>query len=258
MLDAVIDTPRRASNRYDAPMLQPPSFSRRGALAARLARCSTWAALAAVTWLAASPAALAQDIADGALLVASSKLDDANFSRTVVLVLRHDDNGTVGVVINRPTNLVPATLFPEIAATVGTYDGRLYRGGPVAPGRLLFLVRGLAAATVNGPEVLDKVFLSADPESLTDITRLAEGVNDLRMYAGHAEWTQGQLDQEIAAGGWTVVPGDADLVFSAEPWQLWEALSTRPGGGVVAGAATLDQPFAALRERGSLSRSALR
>jgi putative transcriptional regulator len=223
-------------------MLQPPKFSRHSALGASLARRSTWLALAAVTWLAAGTAALAQDdVADGALLVASSKLDDANFSRTVVLVLRHDDNGTVGVVINRPTNLVPATVFPEIAPAVGTYDGRLYRGGPVAPGRLLFLVRGLAAATVNGPEVLDKVFLSADPESLTDITRLAEGTNDLRMYAGHAEWTQGQLDQEIAAGGWTVVPGDADLVFSAEPSQLWETLSTRAGGGVVADAAPLDQ-----------------
>lgn len=224
-------------------MLQPPSFSRRGALAAGLSRCSTWAALAAGAWLAASTPALAQEVADGALLVASDKLDDANFSRTVVLILRHDDNGTVGVVINRPTNLVPATLFPEIAPAVGTYDGRLYRGGPVAPGRLLFLVRGLAAATVNGPEVLDKVFLSADPESLTDITRLAEGVNDLRMYAGHTEWTQGQLAQEIAAGGWTVVPGDADLVFSAEPGQLWETLSTRGSGGVVADAVALDQPI---------------
>ena len=230
-------------NGYDAAMLQSSAFSRRRRLFAGALRRSTQVALAAIVWLATGTAALAQDVADGALLVASSKLDDANFSRTVVLVLRHDDNGTVGVVINRPTNLVPATVFPEIAATVGSYDGRLYRGGPVAPARLLFLVRGLAAATVNGPEVLDKVFLSADPESLTDITRLAEGTNDLRMYAGHAEWTQGQLDQEIAAGGWTVVPGDAELVFSAEPWQLWETLSTRPGGGVVADAAAPDRPI---------------
>jgi putative transcriptional regulator len=141
-----------------------------------------------------------------------------------VLVLRHDDNGTIGIVINRVTSLSPAKTFPELAADIGTYSGTLYRGGPVAPTRLLFLVRGLAAATVQGPEIVDKVFLSGDPESLSDIARLAEGPSELRMYAGHAEWTAGQLESEIKRGGWRVVPATADLVFSEEPGDLWEQL----------------------------------
>jgi putative transcriptional regulator len=166
----------------------------------------------------------AQEIADGSFLVASPELKDPNFSRTVVLVLRHDTNGTIGIVINRVTTLSPAKTFPEIAAGIGAYAGTLYRGGPVGPTRLLFLVRGLAAATVQGPEIIDKVFLSGDPESLPEIARLAAGPSELRMYAGHAEWTAGQLEAEVKRGGWRVVPATADQVFSDSLGKLWEQL----------------------------------
>jgi len=206
--------PRRLS--YTGPL----TFARRGLLVA-------------VALLAATSTVGAQDITDGMLLIASAGIKDPNFSRTVVLVLRHDDNGTIGVVVNRPTTLAPAIVFPELTAGVGAYTGTLYRGGPVSPGRLLFLVRGLAAATVQGPEVVDKVFLSADPESLGDVTRLAAGTDDLRMYAGHAEWVPGQLDGEIAGGGWHTLPGSAELVFHTDPGRLWAELSTR-GDEVVA------------------------
>jgi putative transcriptional regulator len=211
-----------------APHSQPSNAARHGS-------DRSWLALAAVALLAAAPLAHAEGVADGMLLVASEDIEDPNFSHTVVLVLRHDDNGTVGVVVNRPTTLKPAVVFPELAAGVGAYTGALFRGGPVSPGRLLFLVRGLAAATVQGPEVLDKVFLSADPESLPDITRLANGTDDLRMYAGHAEWVPGQLDSEIAAGGWRTFQGSAELVFETAPGRLWAELAAR-GDEVVADA----------------------
>jgi putative transcriptional regulator len=240
-------------------MLLFTSRSRRRPRFERLSRRIAIASLALIGCLAAAVPAQAQDVAGGALLVASDKLKDPNFSRVVVLVLRHDEQGTVGVVVNRPTNLVPTAAFPELAAGMGNYDGRLYRGGPVAPARVLFLVRGLAAATVNGPEVVEKVFLSADPESLADMTRLAAGTDDLRLYAGHAEWTQGQLAEEIKAGGWKVVPATAELVFSEDPGALWAQLSQQTASGVVAQTAPAKtQAFAAERERGILSRSALR
>jgi putative transcriptional regulator len=180
-------------------------------------------------WLVGAGPATAAGVADGTLLVASPDLEDPNFAHTVVLVLRSDQSGTLGVIINRPTTLVPAVVFPELAKNVGAYAGKLYRGGPIAAGRLLFLVRGLAAATVQGPEVVEKVFLSGDPDALPDIVRLADGTNDLRMYAGHAEWMPGQLDREIAAGGWMTVPATAELVFSADPTALWEDLTTHTG-----------------------------
>ena len=186
-----------------------------------------WRALVAVAALGASALAAAQEIANGSLLIASPELADPNFSHGVVLVLRHDDNGAIGVVINRVTSLAPAKVFPEIAATLGGYPGKLYRGGPLAPSRLLYLVRGLAAATVNGPEIVDKVFLAADPDSLPEILRLSTGPDEFRMFAGHAEWTAGQLESEVKHGAWRVVPATADLVFSDKPTKLWDQLSTR-------------------------------
>ena len=192
--------------------------------------------LAAVALLVATPLHAAA-LVDGVLLVASPELRDPNFSRTVVLVLRHDDSGTLGVVINRQTSLAPGTVFPELTENLGTYAGTLYRGGPVDAARVLFLVRGLAAAVVNGPELVDKVFLSTDADALPDIVRLAEGPANLRLFAGHAAWGAGQLEGEIRAGGWTVVAGTQDLVFSADPPSLWTELSTAAGSGNVVAAA---------------------
>jgi putative transcriptional regulator len=192
-------------------------------------------AVAAIACFSAAPAA-AQSLTTGSLLIAAPELSDPMFARSVVLVLRHDDEGTIGIVINRPTNLVPATIFPELKDGIGAYAGNLFRGGPIAPTRLLYVVRGLAAATVNGPEVLDKVFLSIDDASLPDMTRLADGTNDLRLYAGHAAWEPGQLQSEINAGGWQVLAGTAELVFHADPGTLWTELEGRgtSGGDVVA------------------------
>jgi putative transcriptional regulator len=191
-------------------------------------KLAVWLAATAFACGVAVPSA-GQGIANGTLLVASPELADPTFARAVVLVLRHDGEGTIGVVLNRPTNLVPATIFPELTDSIGGYTGHLFRGGPIAATRLLYIVRGLAAATVNGPEVLDKVFLSIDDESLPDMTRLADGTNDLRLYAGHAAWVPGQLQSEVNAGGWQVLPGTAELVFHADPGSLWTDLEGRAG-----------------------------
>jgi putative transcriptional regulator len=192
---------------------------------------SAWvAALGATFALAAAPLS-AQTISTGTLLVASPQLTDVNFARSVVLVLQNDENGAVGVVLNRPTNLVPATVFPELAEGIGTYDGHLFRGGPIAPTRVLYLVRGLAAATVTGPEVVDKVFLSIDDASLPDMVRLADGTDDLRLYAGHAAWVPGQLQAEINAGGWQVLLATPELVFDEDPGTLWTKLEGRGSSG---------------------------
>lgn len=179
----------------------------------------------------------AQSVGNGTLLVASPGLTDPNFARAVILVLRNDDNGTLGVVLNRPTNLELGAAFPELAAGVGAYEGRLFRGGPISPTQPLVLVRGLAAATIATPEILDKVFLTIDLDALPDMVRLADGTNDLRIYAGHAAWGPGQLDAELRAGGWQVVPGTADLVFHADPGGLWTELEGRgtTRSGLVAG-----------------------
>jgi len=192
--------------------------------------CAWLAALAVACAFAAAPVA-AQTISNGTLLVASPQLTDVNFARSVVLVLQNDENGAVGVVLNRPTNLVPATVFPELAEGIGSYDGHLFRGGPIAASRLIYLVRGLAAATVTGPEVLDKVYLSVDDGALSEMVRLADGTDELRLYAGHAAWVPGQLQAEINAGGWQVLLATPELVFDEDPGTLWSKLEGRGASG---------------------------
>src|SRR5688572_2294548 len=227
-----IDTPsRRRRGYHDAMITAIHGAARRAFLG-----WSSFIWLMAAVACGVTAPVVAQSLATGSLLIASPELSDPMFARSVVLVLRHDGEGTIGVVLNRPTNLVPATIFPELKDGIGGYAGNLYRGGPIAPTRLLYLVRGLAAATVNGPEVLDKVFLSIDDASLPDMTRLADGTNDLRLYAGHAAWMPGQLQNEINAGGWQILPGTAELVFHADPGTLWTELEGRgtSGGDVVA------------------------
>jgi putative transcriptional regulator len=204
---------------------------------ARNRRPLAWLTVLALAVLGGAGPALAAGVPDGTLLIASPELQDPNFAHTVVLVIRSDANGTIGVILNRPTSLAPAKIFPELATSVGSYTGNLYRGGPVASSQLLFLVRGLAAATVQGPEVVEKVFLAGDPDALPDIVRLADGTKDLRMYAGHAEWMPGQLDREIAAGGWQTKPATAELVFHANPTALWDELTKRTGEVVAAAGA---------------------
>ncbi|HEX6999544.1 MAG TPA: YqgE/AlgH family protein [Gammaproteobacteria bacterium] len=190
-------------------------------------------ALAAAALLAAG-AVSAQTIRTGSLLVATPALEDANFAESVVLVLRHDQGGTIGLVVNRVTSLAPAEVFPELAESLGGYDGRLFRGGPVAPTQLLLLVQGLGAAVVGGPAIVDNVYVTANPEELPELVALSEGDQGLRLYAGHAEWGAGQLAAEVQAGAWRVIDGSADLVFHPEPGRLWrEALALGAGSGAV-------------------------
>src|SRR5690606_16552594 len=188
---------------------------------ARMTRTARLFAVAALTFLATS--AGAQTLETGSLLVASPGLDDPNFAQSVVLVLRHDANGTIGVVVNRVTSLTPASVFGELEDLLATYDGRLYRGGPLAPTQLLFLVQGLAAAVVDGPTIVDNIFVSGNPQLLPELVALAEGERGLRLYAGHAEWVEDQLSSEIEAGSWLLVPGTAELVFHEDPTRVWRA-----------------------------------
>ena len=173
----------------------------------------------------ASFAALGQAPNQGDLLIADASITDPNFEKSVLLVLRNDENGTLALLINRPTALEAAETFPEITA-LEDYPGRLYYGGPVLPTRLLLLLRDPPTELADSPAVVDGVFLNGSPETITQLGTWAKDDSALRVYAGHAAWGPGQLQDEIAEGSWRVVDGRADLVFSKTPLELWERAST--------------------------------
>jgi len=168
---------------------------------------------------------LAQAPDKGMLLVATPELRDPRFSETVVLLLHYGSEGALGVAINRPTWVDPLAAFPDMEF-LESYRGSVYIGGPVARANVLVLV---SDPEIDAPEtepVFDGVYVSADPEFLRGIVATANTDQSLRLYAGHASWEAGQLDREIAAGHWQVVPADTDLVFAREPLELWRQVLT--------------------------------
>ncbi len=164
--------------------------------------------------------AWAMDPAPGRFLVAAESLRDPNFAKTVVLLLHHDDQGSVGLIINQHSELPPAQLLTGVRG-LERYRGTLFLGGPVE----LSHVSVLASMATGGAEVLDGVYLSNDPQTLEDLLSAGEpGERALRIFIGYAGWDGGQLEAEIAAGGWQVQAASAAQVFELDPSRLWDRL----------------------------------
>ena len=149
------------------------------------------------------------------LLVASPELEEPNFRRTVVYVLAHDDDGALGVVVNRPGKLPAAAALPNWAEHAAE-PALLFQGGPVEPGGVIGLGRSPDGAVVP----LD---LSEQPSDVG-------AAGPVRLFAGYAGWGAGQLDHELAMSGWIVVDACADDVSSDEPAQLWWTVLRRQRG----------------------------
>lgn len=165
----------------------------------------------------------------GRLLVATPKLGDPSFARAVILVLDHDEAGALGVVINRPTPVDVADVLPSWRP-FATQPGVLFRGGPVAADSAL----GLATLPGVGDdeplgwrrvsERLGLVDLDTPPEIL------AGEMTDLRIFAGYAGWSAGQLEDEFEEGAWYVVSAGHRDAFTDDPDHLWRSVLRRQGG----------------------------
>ena len=163
----------------------------------------------------------------GMLLVATPALLDANFAGTVVLLLDVDDEGALGVVLNRPSPVAVSAVLGEWGELVSEPEV-LFEGGPVGTDGALAVALVRAGTTsqrfrrVTGSLAL--VDLDAPVETV------AGGVDDLRVFAGYAGWGAQQLRDEIAEGSWFVVAAEPRDVFGAEVDDLWrEVLRRQPG-----------------------------
>ncbi len=157
----------------------------------------------------------------GIFLVATRGLRDPNFSQTVVFLIDYDSDGAFGLIIDRPTEHTMAELWPEIAGLEAHF---VYFGGPIFPYHLLFLIRS-ASAPEGTRWVFQGVYLGSDDLVLKRV--LAEGEDEFRVYAGHAGWAPGQLDNELARGDWYILPAERSFIFHQEPSQIWEELIQR-------------------------------
>lgn len=168
------------------------------------------------------------EAAPGRLLVAAPILGDP-FRHSVILILEHDESGTLGVVLNQPTSLDVGTVLPAWRDHL-TGTPILFQGGPVALDSALGLAASVDAAEppgfrrVSGP--LGIIDLDTPPDEL------APQLHALRIFAGYAGWSPDQLDGELEEGAWAVVEV-ADPVldaFLSDREDLWRAVLTRQGG----------------------------
>lgn len=163
--------------------------------------------------------------------MATPSLEDPNFHRTVlVMVAFSATDGALALVLNRP-NEVPVDVILPGWGDLATAPASLFVGGPVGRDQLI----GLAERT-DGPSAPDDGFSAVADGRLgtLDLHRppyeMAPVVSRLRIFTGHSGWAPGQLEGELAAGGWLVLPRDDDDVFTAEPDELWKRVLRRQGG----------------------------
>jgi putative transcriptional regulator len=161
----------------------------------------------------------------GQLLLASPTLRDPNFSRTVVLVSVHSEEGAMGVVLNRPSAVTVSEAVPQLEDAVAEQEP-VYVGGPVQPSSIVFLAEFLDPSPA-GLLVLGRIGFPAPDAGIEELT---EATARRRVFAGYAGWGEGQLDAEVEEGDWiahTALPED---VFTDLPEELWATVLTRKGG----------------------------
>jgi putative transcriptional regulator len=152
-------------------------------------------------------------------LVASPSLDDPNFRKTVILVVEHGTNGTLGLILNRSTPILLSDALPELTVLNGT-SHRLFAGGPVEPTRLLMLYR-LKDPPSDARSVFDGVYIGSTPGLLERVITQAKPTETFRAFAGYAGWAPGQLGFEMRQGAWAVLSPDALNIFDKDPATLW-------------------------------------
>ncbi len=164
----------------------------------------------------------------GRLLVATPALKDPNFERTVVMLVAHQTAGTLGVVLNRATEITVAEVLDGWGGLAGD-PSVVFEGGPMQPDSAICLARtrtplGRLAGFNRVSGSVGTLDLSQDPAAIQD------KIIGVRVFAGYAGWDEGQLEQEIKTGSWFVfdaLPGDA---FVTRPDDLWPMVLRRQGG----------------------------
>ena len=163
--------------------------------------------------------------AKGRLLLSEPFMGDYYFGRSVILLAEHNNEGSFGLVLNKPThkNISEVTEeFPEL-------DAPLYIGGPVEPNRLFF-IHTLGHEINDSVEVSKGLFWGGDMNDVIELSQLKK-LNDQnsRFFIGYAGWGAHQMDEELKRNSWAVVTATSDVIFKTDPHLLWKKLTRKLG-----------------------------
>jgi putative transcriptional regulator len=160
----------------------------------------------------------------GNILVANEKLADPNFAESVILIVHFNkDNGTVGLILNRQTEIPVSRILPK--AKHATKDP-VYIGGPLEITSAHVLLR-LAEKADRAIHVTGDVYITASEALIEKSVASQADPAKFRLYLGHAGWAPGQLEAEIRLGAWSLISSDPKIVFDREPDSLWSRLTNR-------------------------------
>jgi putative transcriptional regulator len=163
-------------------------------------------------------------------LIAMPSLADPNFSRTVTLVCAHNDDGAMGIVINRPMNIDLGEVLAQMqleSDNPAINQQPVFRGGPVHRDRG-FIIHRPGTDWGSTIHVSEEVGVSTSREILEAISN-GSGPRETLVALGYAGWGAGQLEQEIAQNAWLSGPADADIIFRAPPESRWERAAAKLG-----------------------------
>ncbi len=174
--------------------------------------------------LPAQAGARVKDLAAGRFLVARRDLPDPNFAETVILLVQYDEDGVMGLVINRRTKLPLSRVLEDLKEAKGRSE-LAHWGGPVGTGAIA-LLRG-RFKTEDARLVFADVHLVTSKALLEKSLAGATEASALRVYLGYSGWAAGQLEFEMELGTWHVLRGDPAMVFDADPQTVWSRLIRR-------------------------------
>lgn len=150
----------------------------------------------------------------GHLLIAAPQLNDPNFFKSVVLLVQHNDQGALGVILNRPIETTIEDVWSQVSQTACNAEGHLYQGGP-CPGPLMVVHTD---PTISQLEVCRGVYFSTDKASIEQL--VVQTAGPLKFFVNYAGWAAGQLEDEIERGGWLSTPADSAEIFRGDD-ELW-------------------------------------
>ncbi|NBV20690.1 MAG: YqgE/AlgH family protein [Proteobacteria bacterium] len=161
----------------------------------------------------------------GQFLLDGGKLAGSYFHRSVVLICQHDPQGAFGLIVNRPTDKkVGEALAADLSTTLKAQP--LFLGGPVQPQAMSYLHTDLFLPEAN---VLPNLHLDHSLDELLDLGASFSPAKKLKVFAGYAGWSPGQLDDEMQRGAWLTHPATVELAFSDDDQQLWASLVRQKG-----------------------------
>jgi putative transcriptional regulator len=161
----------------------------------------------------------------GQLLLDSGELRGSFFNRSVVLICQHDDQGALGLVLNQPgPNKVGEMLVADLPDSIKELN--LYRGGPVQPNAVSYLHSDVFLPDSN---VMPNLSLGHSLEELVEIGESFAPSQQVRLFVGYAGWSAGQLESELKRKAWLTHPASVELVFRADPTDLWNEILRAKG-----------------------------